>query len=74
MKTFIDVLVWQKAMCFLVEIEKVFQIFLKEETFRLTAQLRRSVVSKPYTIFGGYCGEGVKGYLRFLKSSNCFTF
>ena len=36
MKTFRDVLVWQKVMCFVIEICKVSRIFPKEETFGLT--------------------------------------
>jgi four helix bundle protein len=67
MKTFRDLLVWQKSMPFVTEIYKVSKSFPKEETFGLTAQLRRSAVSIPSNISEGYGREGVKDYLRFLN-------
>ena len=67
MKTFRDLLVWQKSMSFVTEIYKVSKSFPKEETFGLTSQLRRSAVSIPSNISEGYGREGVKDYLRFLN-------
>ena len=54
MKTFRDLLVWQKSMSFVTEIYKVSKSFPKEETFGLTSQLRRSAVSIPSNISEGY--------------------
>ncbi len=67
MKTFRDLLVWQKSMSFVTEIYKISKLFPKEETFGLTSQLRRSAVSIPSNISEGYGREGVKDYLRFLN-------
>ena len=67
MKTFRDLLVWQKSMSFVTEIYKVSKPFPKEETFGLTSQIRRSAVSIPSNISEGYGREGIKDYLRFLN-------
>lgn len=67
MKTFRDLLVWQKSMTFVTEIYKVSKPFPKEETFGLTSQIRRSAISIPSNISEGYGREGVKEYLRFLN-------
>ena len=67
MKTFRDLLVWQKSMNFVTEIYKESKSFPKEETFGLTSQIRRSSVSIPSNISEGYGREGVKDYIRFLN-------
>jgi len=67
MKTFRDLLVWQKSMSFVTEIYKVSKQFPKDENFGLTSQIRRSVVSVPSNISEGYGREGMKDYLRFLN-------
>ena len=54
-------------MNFVTEIYKVSKSFLKEETFGLTSQLRRSAVSIPSNISEAYGREEVKDYLRFLN-------
>ncbi len=67
MKTFRDLLVWQKSMNFVTEIYKVSKLFSKEENFGLTSQIRRCAVSVPSNIAEGYGREGVKDYLCFLN-------
>jgi four helix bundle protein len=67
MKTFRDLLVWQKSMSFVTEIYNESKCFPKEETFGLTSQIRRSAVSIPSNISEGFGREGVKDYLRFLN-------
>ncbi|MFN0729160.1 four helix bundle protein [Polaribacter gochangensis] len=67
MKTFRDLLVWQKSMNFVTEIYKVSKLFPKDENFGLTSQIRRSAVSIPSNISEGYGREGMKDYLRFLN-------
>jgi len=67
MKTFRDLLVWQKSMSFVTEVYKISKSFPKEETFGLTSQLRRSAVSVPSNISEGFGREGVNDYLRFLN-------
>ncbi|WP_347174509.1 four helix bundle protein [Polaribacter uvawellassae] len=67
MKTFRDLLVWQKSMNFVTEIYKTSKQFPKDENFGLTSQIRRSAVSIPSNISEGYGREGMKDYLRFLN-------
>lgn len=67
MKTFRDLLVWQKSMSFVTEIYKASKSFPNEENFGLTSQIRRSAVSIPSNISEGYGREGVGDYLRFLN-------
>tara|TARA_R110001592_G_scaffold69660_6_gene213780 strand:+ start:8345 stop:8650 length:306 start_codon:yes stop_codon:yes gene_type:complete len=73
MKTFRDVLVWQK-LSFVTEIYKVSKPFSSEEIFVLTSQLRRFAVSIPSNISEGYGGEGLNDYLRFLKIAIALPF
>ena len=54
MKTFRDLLVWQKSMNFVTDIYKVSKLFPKEEDFGLTSQIRRCAVSIPSNISEGY--------------------
>ena len=67
MKTFRELLVWQKSMNFVTEVYKVSKLFPKEENFGLTSQIRRSAVSIPSNILEGYGREGLNDYLRFLN-------
>lgn len=67
MKTFRDLLVWQKSMSFVTEIYKVSKSFPKEEVYGLTSQIRRSAVSVPSNISEGYGRQGINDYLRFLN-------
>lgn len=67
MKTFRDLLIWQKSMRFVTDIYNESKSFPKEETFGLTSQIRRSAVSIPSNISEGFGREGVKDYLRFLN-------
>ena len=67
MKTFRELIVWQKAMSFVTEIYKVSKQFPKDETFGLTSQIKRSAVSIPSNISEGYGRQGLNDYLRFLN-------
>ena len=67
MKTFRELIVWQKSMSFVTEVYKVSKSFPKDENFGLTSQIRRSAVSIPSNISEGYGREGLNDYLRFLN-------
>lgn len=67
MKTFRELLVWQKSMNFVTEIYKASKSFPQEENFGLTSQIRRSSISIPSNISEGYGREGLNDYLRFLN-------
>ena len=49
------------------EIYLVTNFFPKEEVYGLTSQIRRSAISIPSNISGGYGREGNKDYLKFLN-------
>jgi len=59
-KSFHDLVAWQKAMELVNEIYKVSQKFPKEEMFGLTSQIRRASVSIPSNIAEGR-GKSSKG-------------
>ena len=67
MKTFRELIVWQKSMNFVTEIYKITKQFPKDENYGLTSQIRRSAVSIPSNISEGYGREGLNDYLRFLN-------
>jgi four helix bundle protein len=61
-----DLIVWQKAMDYVVLCYKLTKDFPKEELYGLTSQLRRSAVSIPSNIAEGY-GRKTRGeYVQFL--------
>ncbi len=66
MKTFRDLLIWQKAMTLVTNCYKAVKKFPKEEQFALTSQIKRCSVSIPSNIAEGF-GRGTnKDYYRFL--------
>jgi len=65
-KSFRDLIVWQKAMSLVKEVYVVTRTFPKEEIFGLTHQLRRSVVSVPSNIAEGNGRGSTPDYIRFL--------
>lgn len=69
MKTFRDLLIWQKSMALVTKIYLKTNTFPKEEAYNLTSQIRRCAVSIPSNIAEGYGREGNKDYLRFLNIS-----
>ena len=69
MKTFRDLLIWQKAMTLVTNCYAVSAGFPKEEQFGLTSQIRRCAISIPSNISEGF-GRGTnKDYYRFLTIS-----
>ena len=62
-----ELLVWQKSRVLAKQVYTVTQKFPKEETFGLTNQLRRAVVSIPSNIAEGYNRYSNKEYIHFLK-------
>lgn len=67
MKTFRELIVWQKSMSYVTEIYKISKSFPKEELFGLTSQMRRSAISVPSNISEGYGRQGLNDYIRFLN-------
>jgi four helix bundle protein len=69
MKTFRDLLIWQKSMALITNCYTISANFPKEEQFGLTSQIRRCAISIPSNIAEGF-GRGTnKEYYRFLTIS-----
>jgi four helix bundle protein len=69
-KTFRDLLVWQKSMVLVTDVYKTSTGFPSDERFGLTSQLRRCVVSIPSNIAEGFGRDTTNDYLRFLSIAN----
>jgi len=68
-RTFRDLVVWQKAMDSVTEIYRVTQKFPKEEIFGLISQLRRAAVSVPSNIAEGQGRLTEKEFRQFLGNA-----
>lgn len=66
-KTFMDLIVWQKAHQFVLSVYKLTINFPKEEIYGLTSQLRRSAVSIPANIAEGFKKRGIQDKKRYFN-------
>ena len=66
-RTFRDLLIWQKSIKLVTKIYEVTHLFPKEETYGLTSQMRRCPVSIPSNIAEGHGRNSTGDYLRFLQ-------
>ena len=66
-KSYRDLIVWQKSMDLVKEIYSITKALLKEEQYGLTSQIRRSSISIPSNIAEGYGRHSTNDYLRFLQ-------
>jgi len=68
-KSYKDLLIWQKG----IELtEKVYQLvksFPNEELYALTSQIKRCTISIPSNIAEGYGRKSTKNYIQFLRIS-----
>jgi four helix bundle protein len=67
MKSFRELRVWQKAIDLVEAIYLRTQKFPREETYGLTSQIRRAVVSIASNIAEGHTREHIKEYLHHLS-------
>ena len=65
-KSFHDLVVWQKSMELVTEIYKVSQKFPKEEMFGLTSQIRRAAVAIPSNVAEGRGKSSAGEFHQFL--------
>ncbi len=65
-KSYRELIVWQKALDFADAVYEVTRRFPKEETYGLTSQLRRSAVSIASNIAEGAGRHGTGEFLQFL--------
>ena len=67
MKSYRDLIVWQKSMKMVTLIYQILKQFPNDEKFGLTSQIKRSSVSIPSNIAEGYGRNYTKDYCRFLQ-------
>lgn len=67
--SFKDLIVWQKAHLFVLDVYKLTNSFPSHEIFGLTSQFRRAAVSIAANIAEGYKRTGKKDKVRFLNIS-----
>ena len=65
--TFPDLLVWQKAHGFVLEVYAFTAMFPKQETYGLSLQMRRAAVSIPANIAEGFRRRAKADKARFLN-------
>ena len=65
-KSYQDLLVWQKAIDLVVEAYRATAVFPKSETYGLVSQIRRAATSIPANIAEGYGRGSRKEYVQFL--------
>jgi len=68
-KTFEDLLVWQKAHALVLAIYELTRGFPREETYGLSSQLRRAMVSVPANIAEGFKKRSHSDKARFFNIS-----
>lgn len=66
MASYKELKVWKKAIDLTVKIYQLCKYLPKEETFGLSDQMRRSVVSIPSNIAEGQARNSTKDFIRFL--------
>jgi four helix bundle protein len=65
-RTFRDLVVWQKSMTLVTTIYRLTRLFPADEAYGLTSQTRRSAVSIASNIAEGYGRRSTSDYVRFL--------
>jgi four helix bundle protein len=68
-RRFQDLVVWQKAHRFVLEVYRLTERFPKTETYGLTSQLRRAAVSIPANIAEGFKKRGRPDKARFMNTA-----
>ena len=66
-RSYRDLLVWQKAMDLAAEVYRLSRAWPKEEVYGLTSQARRAAASIPANIAEGYGRQSTASYSQFLK-------
>ncbi|MCF8262641.1 MAG: four helix bundle protein [Melioribacteraceae bacterium] len=66
-KSFHDLIVWQKAHNLVLQVYKDTASFPSEEKFGITSQIRRAAISVPANIVEGHARRSRKEFLNFLN-------
>ena len=69
MKSYRDLIVWQKSMRLVTRIYLITKELPKNELYGLTSQIRRSSISLPSNIAEGYGRNSTNDYIRFLQTA-----
>lgn len=67
MKTYKDLLVWQKSIDVCLRVYRVSEKFPSSERYNLISQIRRSAVSMPSNIAEGYARRSKKEFYQFVR-------
>lgn len=67
MKTYSDLLVWQKSLSLVTEVYQISKRFPTDEQYSLTSQIRRCGISIPSNIAEGYGRNSKQDFIRFLR-------
>jgi four helix bundle protein len=68
-RTFHDLLVWQKAHRFVLDVYRMTEQLPRSELYGLTSQLRRAAVSIPANIAEGFRKKGRPDKARFMNTA-----
>jgi four helix bundle protein len=68
-KSFRELIVWQKAHAFVLQVYEATRTFPREELYGLTSQFRRAAVSIPANIAEGFRKQSKQDKARFLNIS-----
>ncbi len=66
-KSFEDLIVWQKAHAWVLQVYRMSETFPAKENYALTSQLRRAAMSVPANIAEGFKKRGTRDKLRFFN-------
>ncbi len=66
-KSYSDLVAWQKAMSLVEEVYKITKGFPKEELYGLVSQLRRAAISVPSNIAEGHSRNGSREFVHHLS-------
>lgn len=69
-KTYKELIVWQKSIDLVTEIYKITRVFPKSELYALCSQMQRAVVSIPSNISEGYGRNHRPEFIQFLGVAN----
>ena len=69
-KSYRDLMVWQKSKALVKSIYALSKDFPKEEAYGLTSQIRRSAISVPSNIAEGYGRRSTSDFIRFLRMAS----
>ena len=74
MKTYRDLIMWQKSMTLVTKVYKISNTFPNNEAYGLTSQIRRCSISIPSNIAEGYGRNYTNDYIHFLRIATGFLY